>query len=86
MKLSKEQVISQGHTELHARVGGILQSHRFILQKEKTGFGIVSVLVTAGNVPVGELARLADEIGIPLRSPLGIAFPKGKGPKDFVQA
>ena len=84
MSLPKEDILKQGYVDLHARVGGILQTHRFIVQKEKTGFGEILILVTKGNVASGELARLAEEVQLPLRSPLGTAFPKGKGPKDFL--
>lgn len=81
---SKEEIIAQGYIDLRARVAGIIQSHRFIVQKEKTGFGEILILVTKGNVTVGELARLSEEIQLPLRSPFGTAFPRGKGPKDFI--
>lgn len=76
MRLSKEQILAQGYADLHARVSGIRQLHRFFVQQEKTGFGEIVVLVTKGNVAIGELARLAEEVQMPLRSPLGIAYPK----------
>ena len=81
---SKEEIIAQGYIDLRERVGGIIQAHRFLVQKEKTGFGEILILVTKGNVAAGELARLAEEMQLPLRSPFGTAFPRGKGPKDFI--
>ena len=84
MVLKKEQIIQQGYADLHLRVGGILQLHRFVVTKEKTGFGEVLFLVTKGKVAPGELARASEELQIPLKSPLATAFPKNMGPKDFV--
>lgn len=84
MAQTKDQILNQGYIDLHLRVGGILQVHRFIVTKEKTGFGEVMFLVTKGKVAAGELARVAEELQMPMRSPLGTAFPKNKGPKDFV--
>ena len=81
---SKDDILKDGYVDMHAKVGGILQTHRFTAQKEKTGFGEMLILVTKGNVASGELARLAEEVQLPLRSPFGTAFPRGKGPKDFV--
>ena len=73
---SKEGILTRGYLDAHVRVGGIRQTHRFIVQKEKTGFGELDFLVTKGNVPQSELARLAEEHKMPAKSPLGTAFPK----------
>ena len=76
MKFSKEEIVKQGYVDAHVRVGGILQTHRFTVQKEKTGFGEIDFLVTKGNVPPSELAKLSGELQMPVKSPLGTAFPK----------
>ena len=86
MNISKEQILSQGHAEIRVKVGGIIQRHKFLIVKEKTAFGEVPYLETKGSVTVSELARLSQELGLPVRSPLGTAFPPGKGTKDFAIA
>ena len=83
MILSREQILSQGFAEIRVKVAGIQQRHKFVIVKEKTAFGEVPYLETKGNVTVSELARLAQEFDLPVRSPLGKVFPPGKGPKDF---
>ena len=83
MKLTKEQILSQGWVEIPVKVTGINQRHKFFVVKEKTPFGEVAYLVTKGNITAAELARIAEEYDFPVRSPLGTAFPPGKGSRDF---
>lgn len=82
---SREEILEQGYADLRIRIAGIIQKHHFQVQWEKTTFGMVPYLTTKGMVPPADLARLAEEIQLPLRSPLGTAFPLRKGPSDFVQ-
>jgi len=83
MQVSREQIIIQGFVDLQLRVGGILQTHRFVVVKEKTTFGQVSYLEVKANIVASALAKIAKQLDFPVRSPLGIAFPPGKGSKDF---
>ena len=39
MVISKEQIISNGFIELQVKFSGVIQRHKFIVKKEKTGFG-----------------------------------------------
>lgn len=84
MVLSKEEIIRRGFVDVHAWVGGIRQHHRLTVKKETTAFGQMPYLFTGANIPANELLRIAEETGLPVRSPTTTVFPKGKGPKDFV--
>jgi len=86
MEETREQILSQGFVESRVKVAGLLQRHKFFVVKEKTPFGEVAYLEAKTNVPQAELARLAAESGFPVRSPLGVAFPPGKSPKDLAAA
>lgn len=83
MQLSHEQILVQGFVDLQLRVGGILQTHRFVIVTEKTTYGQVSYLEVKANVVASELAKIAKQLDFPVRSPLGTAFPPGKSSKDF---
>lgn len=81
----KEEILKQGYIDIRIRIAGIIQRQRFLVQKEHSGYGEVIYLVTKGKVPPVDLARLAEELKFPMRSPFGTAFPKGKTIQDFAQ-
>ena len=80
---SREEIIKQGFVEIRLRIAGIIQKHHFQIEKEKTVFGDVIYLTTKGKVTPVDLAKLAEELQLPVRSPRGTAFPKGKALSDF---
>jgi hypothetical protein len=79
-----KKVLKQGYADIRLRVSGMLQKHRFTLKTEKSAFGNYYLLETGVPMPSAELVRSANEVGFPLRSPTGLFFPPGKGPKDFL--
>ncbi|MEK6982913.1 MAG: hypothetical protein AABX38_08315 [Candidatus Micrarchaeota archaeon] len=83
MVISKEQIISNGFIELQVKFSGVIQRHKFIVKKEKTGFGEVIFLVVNANLPPAEMARLSKELDFPIKSINSTAFPPGKSAKDF---
>lgn len=84
MQLSKEQILSNGFIELQVKFSGVIQRHKFIVKKEKTGFGEVNFLFVNANLPPAEMIRLSKELDFPIRSTNSSAFPPGKSAKDFV--
>lgn len=84
MAISPEQIIKRGFVDVHVRVSGIRQCHRLTLIKENTAFGVINALATKVEIPASELLRVVEELGLPIKTPSMIVFPKGKGPADFV--
>jgi len=83
MQTALDRIISQGYVDVRIRIGGILQKHRLTVGKEKTAFGEMTRLVSKVDIPAGEMVRLANELQLPIKTPTGKVFPKGKGPADF---
>ncbi len=81
---SREEILKAGFVEIRLKIAGIVQKHHFKIEKEKTAFGEVTYLTTKGRVTPMDLAKLSEELQLPVRSVRGTAFPKGKGASDFV--
>jgi hypothetical protein len=84
--ISSQEIIKRGYVDVHVRVAGIRQIHRLIVRREHTAFGEIPCLTTNVNIATAELLRIADELGLPVKSQSTLVFPKGKGPNDFVDA
>ena len=77
-------ILKKGKVDAQVSVGGMLQKHTLKVEEEKTAFGKISVLKTEAKISATEAIRLAGEYGLPIRAPLGLVFPRGKGPADFL--
>ncbi|MDO8554583.1 MAG: hypothetical protein Q7S22_07275 [Candidatus Micrarchaeota archaeon] len=82
---TKDEILKNGFLEVRIRVTGIFQRHKFTVVYDTTPLGKVVYLQIKNNIIPTELAKLASEYQLPFRSPLGTAYPAGKGSKDFVQ-
>ncbi len=81
----REEILKQKSIELHLVIAGVRQIVTFEVTQEKTAHGTVATLVTKKNItPVG-LSEVAEKAQMPVRSPLGVALPKGKMMKDFAE-
>jgi hypothetical protein len=78
-----KKILKDGFLQIKVRVSGMLQNHKFLLKKENSAFGDYYLLETDIPIMAAEMMRAANEVGLPLRSPTGFFFPKGKSPKDF---
>ena len=78
------KIIKDGKIDVMLFVNGIRQRQTLKIEKEKTGFGIVPFLVSDYRIPKIEMIRLAKELGLPIKTKDGKAFPPGKFLKDFV--
>lgn len=78
-------VLEKGFAEAEVKIAGMLQLHRFRVTREKTAFGEIPVLVPEKKVtlPLTEALKVANLLGLPVRSASGLAFPPGKFAKDF---
>ncbi len=80
---TKDEILKNGFLEVRIKITGIIQRHRFTVVYDNTPFGKVVYLQIKANIPAIELSKLATEYQLPFRSPLGTAYPAGKGSKDF---
>jgi len=85
MVVVREEILKKGFVDLKVKIAGMIQKHRFEVVKEETPHGVVPYLVTKEkDISMKELVRIAEEIQLPVKSPLSVAFPPGKMPSDFV--
>jgi hypothetical protein len=85
MMASKEEILAAGQIELLAFISGMRKRIIFKIRKEATGFGEVPYLHSEmNNIPVSELSRLANEIGLPFSAGGNRVLPRGTGPANFV--
>ncbi len=85
MEPTKEEILKTGFVDVRIRLAGIIQRHRLAVTEERTPYGTALILTTNAKIPPIDLTKLAEQFQLPARSPLGTAFPKGKGIKDFVK-
>ncbi|MBN2122248.1 hypothetical protein JW721_04310 [Candidatus Micrarchaeota archaeon] len=78
-----KRILKDGFLQIKVRVSGMLQNHKFTLKKENSAFGDYYILETEVPIMAAEMMRAANEVEMPLRSPTGLFFPRGKSPKDF---
>jgi hypothetical protein len=78
-------IVKKGSAEAEIRIAGMLQLHKFLVIREKTGFGEIPVLVPEKKLtlPTTEAIKVANLLDLPVRSSAGLVFPQGKFAKDF---
>ena len=86
MKLSAvaQEVVERGKVEIKVRRAGALQRIEFSAKRPPIGNMQYLVLFTDRFVDLGELVRVAEEVGLPIFAANGKVFPKGKTAADFV--
>jgi len=85
MKLSQKalEVLSIGTIKIRVNRGGMFQQITFRTKISKLGNIEYHVLFTDRIIGLTELARIAEELGLPVEAPNGAAFPKGTSAIDF---
>jgi hypothetical protein len=85
MKLSEsaQRVIKDGGIKLRVNRSGMFQQITFTVRKAKLGNIEYIELFTDRIIELTELAKISDEVGLPVEAPNGRAFPKGTGAADF---
>jgi len=66
------------------RIGGFWQNVEFVVEGEHAGAGTFPVLTTKKTMEKDEQVRVAEEVGLPVRTNTGLVFFKGTGAADFV--
>lgn len=85
MKLSPraEEVLRQGSVKIRVTRGGMAQQVTFrVRRKDFAGVSYVE-LFTDRIIALTELAKIANDIGLPTEAPNGEAFPTGTARADF---
>lgn len=81
---SVRQILKEGRIEIPVMRSGMLQRIVFEVKRMKTPIGEYPLLSTDRQIDFKEIARVAQETGLPVQTPAGTAFPKGKSAKDFI--
>lgn len=79
----RKTALEKGAVEERVKRFGIFQKLSFRLSRRKTPVGDVPYLVADRVVDLPELIRLSEEYGLPIDSPNGKIFPRGKKESDF---
>lgn len=82
---SLEEVLRNGKGEYRVHRKGMFQRIIFTVKIIKEPYGEYPVLFTDRIIDMKEAIRLAEELQIPVFTPNGNAFPKGKSGKDFTE-
>lgn len=82
MEINK--ILKEGKVEIRVHRPGMWQRVEFLVKRIETPIGSYPVLWTDRQIDITEMVRVAEEIGLPVKTPSGTAFPKGKGTEDFV--
>ncbi len=84
--VDKKDIMKNGYVVVKVTVGGIRQTHRLNVVREKESRGDFYYLTGRYPIPENELIRLAEELQMPIKSRDTMVFPKGKMKKDFIEA
>ncbi len=79
----KDEILRKGSVEAVVIVSGVRQRHLLEVKREDTPFGRVPFLVSRHYIPKNEMVRLAEELGLPVKSKEATVLPPGKLLKDF---
>ena len=78
------EALSKGGVSVRVKRSGMYQLLPFRLVRRKTPSGLVPCLVLDRFLDLSELVRVAEEYQLPVESPVGKVFPKGKKEMDFL--
>jgi len=86
LKLSPkaEETLKQGSIKIRVTRGGMAQQVTFrVREKDFAGIKYVE-LFSEKIIALSELAKIANELGLPVEAPNGEAFPAGTSRSDFI--
>lgn len=79
-----KRILQEGKVRVRVRRSGMLQVITLEVRRVKIGGTQFAELYFKRVVDRNELARVAEELGLPVEAENGRAFPEGKGAKDFL--
>jgi len=77
------EIVKKGGIEVRVKISGIFQRVFLKPVKRKYGSFEYTTLYTDKLVSISDLEKIANEILLPIESPNGRVFPKGKSALDF---
>ncbi|MCL4372330.1 hypothetical protein M1373_03365 [Candidatus Marsarchaeota archaeon] len=77
-------VISKGSVKIRVKRAGMLQMITFSVKRVEIGGAKFVELYSSRHIELDELARIANDVGLPVEAEDKRAFPKGTGAKDFI--
>ncbi len=84
MSAAAQEAIEKGNVELKVWRAGALQRIDFSAKRLPAGNMQYLTLFTDRFVDLGELVRIAEEVGLPIFAANGKVFPRGKTSSDFI--
>lgn len=86
MELSEtaRKILNDGSIKVRVKRSGMLQQMTFVVKRIPLGKDSFIELFLDRVIDISELQRLANELGLPVETQNGKAFPNGKGAKDFL--
>jgi len=82
--VSGEEIVKLGSFKTRIKRAGMIQQLTLTVMWEKTNTGEYPYLFLDKIVPVGELAKIAQKLSLPVKAKNAFAFPVGKSSKDFM--
>lgn len=79
-----EAILSAGHARVRVKRAGMFQYMVFKVKRVRIGMGEFVELYSERMLDASELARVANETGLPVEAETHRAFPDGTGAKDFI--
>lgn len=77
------EALRNGSTKLRVSRSGMFQKLTFNVKRIAQGNATYVELYTDRTLDISELSRIANELGLPVESQNGRAFPKGTSASDF---
>jgi hypothetical protein len=84
LSANTKKIIESGETRTKVKRAGMQQFVILKVRKVNLGQDQFTELYTDRMIDLSELARIAEEIGLPIEAQNGRAFPERKGAKDFI--
>ncbi len=80
----RKEALLKGEVQIRVKRSGMFQLLPFKVVRKKTPAGEVPYLVLDRFLDMAELSRVAEEYALPVESPAGKVFPRGKKETDFL--
>lgn len=80
----QKEALQKGEISIRVKRAGMFQLLTFKLVRRGTPLGKVPFLALDRFLDLSELMRVAEECQLPVESPVGKVFPRGKKEMDFV--
>ncbi|MEM4348743.1 MAG: hypothetical protein QXN37_04205 [Candidatus Anstonellaceae archaeon] len=79
----QQEALEKGEVQIRCKRAGMFQLVEFKIKRLDSPAGKIPYLVAERFVDLQELIRIAEEYSLPVLSPSGKVFPKGKKESDF---